>query len=86
MINKWVIGGLGIIVCVALISGCVSAEEQHQSTVNYCNKLGLKRDSPEFSDCLSRLNRQNGVSEQCLRDFRYGIPYNYEKCINRRLR
>ena len=30
MINKWVIGGLGIIVCVALISGCVSAEEQHQ--------------------------------------------------------
>lgn len=86
MNSKWIVGGLGIIVCVAITSGCVSVEEQSQSMVNYCDKLGLKRDSPKFSNCLARLNQQNGVSEQCLRDFRYGIPHNYEKCMNCRLR
>jgi hypothetical protein len=86
MNSKWIVGGLGIIVCVAITSGCVSVEEQRWSMVNYCDKLGLKRDSPEFSDCLARLNQQIGVSEQCLSDLRYGIPYNYGKCMSRRFR
>lgn len=67
---------------VVIMSGCVSLEEQRRSMVNHCHKLGFKYDSPEFSNCIARLDRQNGISQHCAGAFRYGVPYSYGRCMS----
>ncbi len=83
MNSKWSIWKLGVMVGVVVImSGCVSFEEQRRSMVNHCSKLGFKYNSPEFSNCISRLNRQIGISQKCAGTFRYGVSNNYSRCVS----
>jgi hypothetical protein len=87
MNSKYTVWKLSVLVGVIVImSGCVSFEEQRRSMVNHCYKQGFKQDSPKFSDCVARLDQQIGVSQQCDIAFRYGVPYNYDRCMFRRLR
>lgn len=83
MNSKYPVWKLSVLVGVIVImSGCVSFEEQRRSMVNHCYKQGFKQDSPKFSDCISRLDRQNGLSQHCAGTFRHGVPYTYGRCMS----
>lgn len=75
-----------MVVAVVIMSGCVSVEEQRRSMVNHCYKLGFKYNSPEFLNCIGRLDRQIGISQHCAGSFRYGVPNTYGTCMSQRLR
>lgn len=84
---KYPVWKLSVMVGVVVImSGCVSFEEQRQSMINHCYKLGFKYDSPKFSDCIAQLEQQIGLSQQCAGAFRYGVPNTYGTCMSQRLR
>lgn len=71
---------------IVIMPSCVSLEEQRRSMVDHCYRLGFKDNSPEFSNCIARLYRQTGISQQCAGAFRYGSSYSYGRCMSERLR
>ncbi len=84
MISTWPVRLMSIMVWSGITMGCVSIEEQRRSMVRHCEVLGLERNSTEFSNCIAQLDRQNGISQQCIGAFRYGVPYTYGRCMSER--
>lgn len=78
---------VGVCAFIGMVMGCATSEEQQRSMVNNCYTQGFKRDTPEFSNCLMGLEKQNAASQTCLKEA-YAQPglgrsaYIYSRCLS----
>lgn len=80
-----------MLVLVGTTIGCASTNDLRQRMVDHCYAYTSNYDSPEFSSCIQRLERQNAISHGCLRNSMIYLPdtrrgFAYSQCMTNIMR
>lgn len=87
MLRKYTHNFFGVMAFIVILFGCSTIADQKQRMVNHCYAYTSNYHSPEFLNCLKRLEWQNAISQSCLRSaLVYGGRNTYSYCMSRNFR